>query len=159
MESEKEIKLEIRKSEELILNQNIKLIMRRPDNAVLGIRTKMDIEILDETDSQCIFGTRMPPSKTLPGSNQNPKPPKVNTDFPQLPPDDPVLGGGTKNPPWGPNEFVPPSAAPVLEVSGKPSGPYNPVDKEEARKLVRITRFSSFCFSCPYSSSPHYSQA
>ncbi|XP_075252227.1 FRAS1-related extracellular matrix protein 1-like isoform X3 [Convolutriloba macropyga] len=137
MESEKEIKLEIRKSEELILNQNIKLIMRRPDNAVLGIRTKMDIEILDETDSQCIFGTRMPPSKTLPGSNQNPKPPKVNTDFPQLPPDDPVLGGGTKNPPWGPNEFVPPSAAPVLEVSGKPSGPYNPVDKEEARKLFQ----------------------
>ena len=158
MESEKEIKLEIRKSEELNTNQNIKLIMRRPDNAVLGKKIKMDIQILDETDPQCIFGNIKTPDNKKSDKNDNypskgnndfnPKPPNSDQDFPILPPSRPGLeegsrkGGGENK---GNNYFVPPSLDPGFESGGaKSPGSYNPVDKEAARELVRITPFCSF---------------
>ncbi len=121
VESEKEIKLEISKSEDMIFDQNIKLIMRRPDNAVLGIYAKMDIKILDETDPSCVMGKV---DNSLGGDegmktghvwNQPPAPPKrISIDESPLPPSPPLV--------------------PSLPESGVT---YDPVNKDQARSLVR----------------------
>ena len=131
MESEKEIKLEIRKSKDLIENQNIKLIMRRPDNAVLGILTKMDITILDETESSCIFG-KIDNSNPSQVPDKNPSIQLPPTDIWNTPTDPvPVL------PPKIPGLEAYPPAGPVDSQMPKLPPVYDPVNKAAAKRLVR----------------------
>ncbi|XP_063718198.1 FRAS1-related extracellular matrix protein 1-like isoform X3 [Symsagittifera roscoffensis] len=129
MESEKEIKLEIGKSKDLIENQNIKLIMRRPDNAVLGILTKMDITILDETESSCIFG-KIDNSNPSQVPDKNPSIQLPPTDIWNTPTDPvPVL------PPKIPGLEAYPPAGPVDSQMPKLPPVYDPVNKAAAKRL------------------------